>query len=392
MAKNSEKSTQTAGARVQMGKTQASQPQTEKDQQAAQTPQPAPQPEQAAPRTEIGSIGEFPLIDRLTADLPLHNADYTRKGVGDDAAVLQLPEGEVMLVSKDLLCEGVHFDMTYCPLRHLGYKAVAVNLSDIAAMNGTPRQVLVGIAASNRYSVEALEELYNGIRLACDRYHVDLVGGDTTSSAAGLFISITVLGSAKPEAICYRDGAKENDLICVSGDLGGAYAGLLLLEREKRTFLANPNAQPDFQDFSYVLERQLKPEPRTDIVKLLADKGVKPTSMIDVSDGLSSELLHLCERSHCGCMVYDNKIPIDAETCKALDIFDIVPTTAALNGGEDYELLFTIAQKDYEKLKDCPEIHIIGHIVEAAQGCYMIPENGPMMRLEAQGFDGFKQR
>ncbi|MDE5735773.1 MAG: thiamine-phosphate kinase, partial [Bacteroidales bacterium] len=224
--------------------------------QAAQDPQ-------AAPRTEIGSIGEFPLIDRLTADLPIHNADYTCKGVGDDAAVLQLPKGEKLLVSKDLLCEGVHFDMTYCPLRHLGYKAVAVNLSDIAAMNGTPRQVLVGIAASNRYSVEALEELYTGIRLACDRYHVDLVGGDTTSSAAGLFISVTVLGSAKPEDICYREGAKEHDLICVSGDLGGAYAGLLLLEREKRTFLSNPNAQPDFQDFSYVLERQLKPEPRT---------------------------------------------------------------------------------------------------------------------------------
>lgn len=360
---------------------------------AAQDPQAAPaQAQQAAPRTEIGSIGEFPLIDRLTADLPIHNADYTCKGVGDDAAVLQLPKGEKLLVSKDLLCEGVHFDMTYCPLRHLGYKAVAVNLSDIAAMNGTPRQVLVGIAASNRYSVEALEELYTGIRLACDRYHADLVGGDTTSSAAGLFISVTVLGSAKPEDICYREGAKEHDLICVSGDLGGAYAGLLLLEREKRTFLSNPNAQPDFQDFSYVLERQLKPEPRTDIVKLLAEKGVKPTSMIDISDGLSSELLHLCERSHCGCMVYDNKIPIDAETCKALDIFDIVPTTAALNGGEDYELLFTIGQKDYEKLKDCPEIHIIGHIVEAAQGCYMVPENGPMMRLEAQGFDGFKQR
>lgn len=344
----------------------------------------------APARTEVSQLGEFPLIDRLTAALPLHHKDLTLKGVGDDAAVLKLPKDEVMVVSKDLLCEGVHFDMTYCPLRHLGYKAVAVNLSDIAAMNATPRQILVGIAASNRYSVEALEELYAGIRLACDRYKVDLVGGDTTSSASGLFISVTVLGSARPADLCYREGAKENDLICVSGDLGGAYAGLLLLEREKRTFLANPSAQPDFQDYSYILERQLKPEPRTDIVKLLAEKGVKPTSMIDISDGLSSELLHLCERSHCGCMVYDKKIPVDAETCKALEIFDIVPTTAALNGGEDYELLFTIAQKDYEKLKDCPEIHIIGHIVEAAQGCFVVPENGALLRLEAQGFDGFK--
>lgn len=348
--------------------------------------------QQQTQRTEISSLGEFSLIDKLTNDLPIHNAEYSIKGVGDDAAVVQIPKDEVMLVSKDILCEGVHFDMAYCPLKHLGYKAVTVNLSDIAAMNGTPRQILVGIGASNRYSVEAIEELYNGMRLACDRYNVDIIGGDTTSSANGLFVSVTVLGSAKKENICYRNGAKENDLICVSGDLGSAYAGLLLLEREKREFMANPNAQPDFSEFSYVLERQLKPEPRLDIVALLAEKGVKPTSMIDISDGLSSELLHICKESDCGCMIYETKIPIDPETWKALEVFNILPITAALNGGEDYELLFTIPQSDYDKLKFMREFRIIGHVTEKNQGCFMVPENGPLIKLSAQGFDGFKNR
>ena len=343
-------------------------------------------------RTELENLGEFGLIDRLTQDLPIHNPQSTLKAVGDDAAVLRIPEGHVQLVSKDLLIEGIHFDMTYCPLKHLGYKAIAVNLSDIAAMNAKPLQVLVGIAVSNRYSLEALEELYAGMRLCCDRYGVDLVGGDTTSSTSGLCISVTVLGSALPEKVCYRSGAKENDLLCVSGDLGGAYAGLLLLEREKREFLANPNVQPDFKDFSYVLERQLKPEPRLDMVDLLARIDVKPTSMIDVSDGLASEILHLSKESSCGCMLYQSKIPVDAETCKALEIFNILPEVAALSGGEDYELLFTVSQKDYEKIKDVREIRIIGHMVEKAQGNYMVPENGTLIPLTAQGWQAFRPR
>ena len=304
-------------------------------------------------RTELENLGEFGLIDRLTQDLPIHNPQSTLKAVGDDAAVLRIPEGHVQLVSKDLLIEGIHFDMTYCPLKHLGYKAIAVNLSDIAAMNAKPLQVLVGIAVSNRYSLEALEELYAGMRLCCDRYGVDLVGGDTTSSTSGLCISVTVLGSALPEKVCYRSGAKENDLLCVSGDLGGAYAGLLLLEREKREFLANPNIQPAFQDFSY---------------------------------------LHLSKESSCGCMLYQSKIPVDAETCKALELFNILPEVAALSGGEDYELLFTVSQKDYEKIKDVREIRIIGHMVEKAQGNYMVPENGTLIPLTAQGWQAFRPR
>lgn len=343
-------------------------------------------------RTELENLGEFGLIERLTKDLPVHHPESTLKGVGDDAAVLQIPEGHVQLVSKDLLMEGVHFDMTYCPLKHLGYKAVAVNLSDIAAMNGKPLQVLVGLAVSNRYSVEALEELYAGMKLCCDRYGVDLVGGDTVSSRSGMAISVTVLGSAPRDKVCYRSGAKENDLLCVSGDLGAAYAGLLLLEREKREFLANPDIQPDFKDFSYVLERQLKPEPRLDIVDLLAKLEVKPTAMMDVSDGLASEILHIAKASQCGCMLYQSKIPVDMETCKALEAFKILPETAALSGGEDYELLFTIAQSDYEKIKECREIRVIGHMVEQAQGCYMVPENGSLIELRAQGWQAFANR
>lgn len=343
-------------------------------------------------RTELEKLGEFGLIDRLTKDLPVHHPKNTLKAVGDDAAVLCVPEGHVQLVSKDLLLEGVHFDMTYCPLKHLGYKAIAVNLSDIAAMNAKPLQVLVGIAVSNRYSLEALEELYAGMRLCCERYGVDLVGGDTTSSASGLCISVTVLGSADPAKVAYRNGAKENDLLCVSGDLGGAYAGLLLLEREKREFLANPRMQPDFKDFSYVLERQLKPEPRLDIVDLLDKIGVVPTSMIDISDGLASEILHLSKESGCGCMLHESKIPVDLETCKALEMFKILPEVAALSGGEDYELLFTVKQSDYDKIKDCREIKIIGYMTEAAQGNFLVPENGTMIPLTAQGWQAFVKR
>lgn len=343
-------------------------------------------------RTELEELGEFGLIERITGTIEIHNPQSTLKGVGDDAAVLRTPQGQVQLVSKDLLMEGVHFDMTYCPLKHLGYKAIAVNLSDIAAMNAKPAQVLVGLAVSNRYSLEAIEELYAGMRLCCDRYGVDLVGGDTVSSRAGLAISVTVLGYAAPERVAYRSGAKENDLLCVSGNLGGAYAGLLLLEREKREFLANPNVQPDFKDFAYVLERQLKPEPRLDIVDLLAELDVKPTSMIDVSDGLASEILHLSKESGCGCMLYQSKIPVDMETCKALEPFKILPETAALSGGEDYELLFTISQKDYDKIKDSKKVSVIGHMVEKAQGNFLVPENGSLIPLTAQGWQAFDRK
>ena len=343
-------------------------------------------------RTELEELGEFGLIDRITENFAVHHPQSTLKGVGDDAAVLLSPQGQVQLVSKDLLMEGVHFDMTYCPLKHLGYKAIAVNLSDIAAMNAKPAQVLVGLAVSNRYSLEAIEELYAGMRLCCDRYGVDLVGGDTVSSRAGLAVSVTVIGYAEPDRVAYRSGAQENDLLCVSGSLGGAYAGLLLLEREKREFLANPQMQPDFKDFAYVLERQLKPEPRLDIVDLLAELDIKPTSMIDVSDGLASEILHLSKESGCGCMLYQNKIPVDMETGKALELFKILPETAALSGGEDYELLFTIRQKDYEKIKDNAKITVIGHMVEKAQGNFLVPENGSLIPLTAQGWQAFNQR
>lgn len=340
-------------------------------------------------RTEISTLGEFGLIDHITKHFPIKNEECI-KGVGDDAAVIEVPQGQLQLISKDLLVEGVHFDLTYTPLKHLGYKAVAVNLSDIAAMNALPRQILVGIAISNRFSLEAVEELYSGMQLCCERYGVDLIGGDTTSSQSGLFISVTVLGQAPKEDICYRNAAKENDLVCVSGDLGAAYAGLLLLEREKQTFLANPNMQPDFKDFQYVLERQLKPEPRLDIIKLLKEREIKPHAMIDISDGLASEILHICKQSETGCQIYENKIPIDAETCKALEMFNIVPAVGALNGGEDYELLFTLPIAEYEKIKDLTEIHIIGHITDAGAGVNLIPEHGELMPLTAQGWDSFK--
>ena len=340
-------------------------------------------------RTELDELGEFGLIDQLTQDFPLHNAS-SLKGVGDDAAVIN-HEGYRTLVSVDLLVEGVHFDMTYTPLRHLGYKAAVVNFSDIYAMNGTPTQIVVGLGVSNRYSVEALDELYAGIRLACENYNVDMVGGDTTSSQSGLVISITVIGQAKEEDVVYRSGAKPNDLLCVSGDLGGAYMGLLILEREKAEYLANPNMQPQLQGFDYVLERQLKPEARKDVIARLKELGIKPTSMIDISDGLASEVLHLCKESGVGCQLYEDKIPQDPTTVKLAKDFQIVPSITALNGGEDYELLFTINQKDYEKIQQMSEdITVIGFMTPDKGIAELITPDNHVIPLKAQGWNHFK--
>lgn len=337
-------------------------------------------------RTELETLGEFALIDRLTDGFDLHHKS-TVKGVGDDCAVLGTGKKKTV-VTTDLMVEGVHFDMTYTPLKHLGYKAVAINLSDICAMNATPKQVLVSVAVSNRFSVEALDELYAGIRLCCDRYDVDLVGGDTSSSRLGMMISVTAIGEVDEDKIAYRSGAKCHDLICVSGDLGSAYSGLLVLEREKVTFQANPDFKPDLDSYDYVLERYLKPEPRVDIVKLLAEKDIVPTSMIDVSDGLASELLHICKQSKCGCEVYEERLPIDYQTTRVCTEMskNMLPVSNALNGGEDYELLFTISQKDYEKIKDSQEIHIIGHITEEGSAAALVTPQNSTIELRAQGW------
>lgn len=337
--------------------------------------------------TNLSELGEFGLIDRLAANIKIYNKS-TEKGIGDDAAVINHGDEET-LVSVDILCEGVHFDMTYCPLKHLGYKAAVVNFSDIYAMNGTPTQIVVGMGISSKYSVEAIEEIYSGIRLACDHYHVDLVGGDTTASKSGLFLSITVIGKAKKEDIVYRDGAKPNDLLCVSGDLGAAYTGLLILEREKAAFMEDPNMQPEFAGYDYILERQLKPEARWDIVKRLKDAGVKPTAMIDISDGLASEVLHLCKESKVGCNVYEERIPMNHKTIQTAKDFNIVPSVAALNGGEDYELLFTVAQSDYEKVKDMDDVRIIGYMTADAGQANLITNDNCQVPLEAQGFKHF---
>lgn len=337
--------------------------------------------------TSLSDLGEFGLIDRLAANIKIYNKS-TEKGIGDDAAVINHGDEET-LVSVDILCEGVHFDMTYCPLKHLGYKAAVVNFSDIYAMNGTPTQIVVGMGISSKYSVEAIEEIYRGIRLACDHYHVDLVGGDTTASRSGLFLSITVIGKAKKEDIVYRSGAKPNDLLCVSGDLGAAYTGLLILEREKAAFMEDPNMQPEFAGYDYILERQLKPEARWDIVKRLKDAGVKPTSMIDVSDGLASEVLHLCKESKVGCTVYEERIPMNHKTIQTAKDFNIVPCVAALNGGEDYELLFTVAQSDYEKVKDMEDVRIIGYMTADEGQANLITSDNCQVPIEAQGFKHF---
>lgn len=336
-------------------------------------------------RTELSALGEFGLIKHLTSRFTLKQPS-TLKGIGDDSAVINYGSN-VSLVSTDLLVEGVHFDLAYTPLRHLGYKCAASNISDIVAMNGIARQLFVGISVSNRFPVEALEEIYEGIRLACERYHVDLAGGDTTSSPHGLFISITVTGEAPKEEIVFRNTANENDLICVSGDLGGAYMGLLLLEREKKVFQANPEMQPDLEGFDYVLERQLKPEPRTDIIEMLKNAGIRPTSMIDISDGLASEVLHLCEESNLGCRIFEDKIPLDAMTIAVAEEFNIQPVTAAMNGGEDYELLFTISMSDFEKIKGLNAVSIVGHMTEVGSGAYLSTINGPLIKIEALGWN-----
>ncbi|WP_295648142.1 thiamine-phosphate kinase [uncultured Mucilaginibacter sp.] len=339
-------------------------------------------------KTEIAQLGEFGLIDLLTKSITLTQPS-TIKGAGDDAAVLDFKDKKV-LVSTDMLLEGIHFDLAYTPLKHLGYKAIQVNLSDIYAMNGTASQVTVSLGFSSKFPLEAVEELYSGMLLACDKYEIDLVGGDTTSSKQGLVISVTSLGYADENDIVYRNTAIEGDLICVSGDLGGAYMGLQLLEREKLIFLENPNIQPDLEGKDYIVERQLKPEARKDILNLLKDLKVKPSAMIDISDGLASEILHICKQSNKGCNLYEEKIPIDPMTYDTAREFNLDPTVCALSGGEDYELLFTVKQADYDKIKHNADISIIGHITEAAAGCNLVSKAGVVHELKAQGWNAFK--
>ncbi|GAB4328724.1 MAG: thiamine-phosphate kinase [Bacteroidales bacterium] len=347
--------------------------------------------EDAQPRrTELAELGEFGLIEELTGGLKQIQKS-TLKGVGDDCAVLGYGD-EAVLVTKDLLVEGIHFDLTYTPLKHLGYKAAVVNFSDVVAMNGTPRQIVVGLGASNRFSLEALQEIYAGIRLACETYKVDLVGGDTVSSRSGLILSITCIGSAPHDKVVYRDGARKGDLIFVSGNLGAAYMGLMVLEREKQEFKANPNMQPDLEGHDYIIGRQLKPEARTGVLELLEKAGVKPTAMIDVSDGLASDLLHICHRSDLGCRLYEEKIPVDVETAMVAEEFKLDPTLAALSGGEDYELLFTVRQSDFDKLKDLKEVTVIGHMTDAAEGRFMVSRSDTLITLTAQGWDAFLKR
>ncbi len=340
-------------------------------------------------RTEIASLGEFGLIDRLTAEMPLVNSSSC-KGVGDDAAVLHYGDKET-LVTTDLLLEGVHFDLTYVPLTHLGYKAAIVNFSDIYAMNGTPRQITVSLGVSKRFSVEDIEQLYAGIRLACANYNVDIVGGDTTSSMTGLTISITCIGDADKDKIVYRNGAKENDLLCVSGDLGAAYMGLQLLEREKVAFAGQSDFTPEFGGKEYILERQLKPEARRDIVLALAQAGIQPTAMMDISDGLSSELLHICKQSNVGCRVYEDRIPIDYQTAVMAEELNMNLVTAALNGGEDYELLFTVPLHAHEAVSAIPGVKVIGHITAASLGSCLIARDGTEIELRAQGWNSLNE-
>ena len=336
-------------------------------------------------QTPLSSIGEFGLIDRLTNKIQLQHKS-TIKGVGDDAAVLDF-EGKQLVVTTDLLTEGIHFNLMYVPLRHLGYKAVVVNLSDVFAMNAQPRQITVSIAISSKFSVEAVDELYSGIHLACEKYGVDLVGGDTTSSMTGLIISVTAIGEADKNELVYRSGAKVNDLICVTGDLGGAYMGLQLLERENEVFKVNPKEQPKLDDYDYILERQLKPEARGDVVGAFKKLGIKPSAMIDISDGLSSEIMHVCKESNVGCSIYEDKIPMDFQTKKFADELSINPLVAALNGGEDYELLFTLPLADHDKIKNDPDITIIGHITEASNGTNLVTGSGAAIPLQAQGWN-----
>ena len=338
--------------------------------------------------TPISALGEFALIDHLTKDVEIKN-DSTFKGVGDDAAVIDMGD-KFQLVSTDLLVEKVHFDLAYAPLKHIGYKAVAVNVSDICAMNGEAKQIVIGLALSNRFPVEALEELYAGINLACKQYGVDVVGGDTTSSTSGLMISITAIGEVEKEKIVYRSGAKTNDLLLCTGDLGGAYLGLQLLNRENQMFKENPKMQPDLQGHEYVLQRQLKPEARIDIPKKLKTLNILPTSMIDISDGLSSEALHLVKASEVAVHIYEDKIPLDISAINLSEELNLNPILCALNGGEDYELLLTINQKDYKKLKSDVDFTIIGHIADKSEGSNFIAKDGSAHPLTAQGWDATK--
>ena len=339
-------------------------------------------------RTEISSLGEFGLIKHLTKDFEKKNSS-TVLGVGDDAAIMDYKEKQV-LVTTDLLLEGIHFDLVYVPLMHLGYKSAVVNFSDIYAMNGFPKQITVSLGVSKRFSVEDIEALYAGIKLACDKYGVDLVGGDTSASATGLTISITCIGEGEKGKISQRSGAKNTDLICVSGDLGAAYMGLLLLEREKKVFSGDESAQPDFAGKEYLIERQLKPEARKDIVESLARINVVPTSMMDISDGLSSELLHICKQSNVGCRVYEDRIPIDYQTAVMAEEFNMNLTTAALNGGEDYELLFTVPLEMNDVFQNLPGIKVIGHITDESLGSCIITRDGQEIELKAQGWNSLK--
>ena len=341
--------------------------------------------EETKKQTQLSEIGEFGLISRLTENIKLKNAS-SLKGIGDDAAVLSYPDKKIV-VTTDLLTEGIHFNLMYVPLKHLGYKAVVVNLSDVYAMNATPRQITVSIAISSKFSLEAVEELYSGIHLACEKYGIDLIGGDTTSSLTGLIISITAIGEANEEELVYRSGALVTDLVCVTGDLGGAYMGLQLLERENEVFKVNPHQKPQFEGYDYILERQLKPEARNDIKELLKTLNIKPTSMIDISDGLSSEVLHLCKASKVGCSIYEEKIPLDKQTKDFAEELSINPLVAALNGGEDYELLFTVPLASYDLVKREFDITIIGHITPENEGANLITTGGSVIPLQAQGWN-----
>ena len=342
-------------------------------------------------RTEIATLGEFGLIKHLTEDIKPVNAE-TKYGIGDDAAVLDYSgENKQVLVTTDLLMEGVHFDLVYTPLKHLGYKSAMVNLSDIYAMNGTPKQITVSLAISKRFCIEDLDDFYDGVKLACKLHNVDIVGGDTTSSVTGLAISITCIGEADKDKVVYRNGAHDTDLICVSGDLGAAYMGLQLMEREKAVFQGEKDVQPDFAGKEYLLERFLKPEARRDIIEELAKAGIKPTAMMDVSDGLSSELMHICSLSNAGCRGYEERIPIDSQTAVMAEEFNMNLSTCALNGGEDYELLFTVPLTDHEKVSQIKDVKIIGHITKPEMGCALVTRDGNEMELKAQGWNPLKE-
>lgn len=340
-------------------------------------------------RTEISSIGEFGLIDRISQDTEAIN-DTTLKGIGDDAAILGSSDKQ-RVITTDMLLEGVHFDLAYMPLQHLGYKAVAVNVSDVAAMNAVPKQITVNIGLSNRMSVEAVDALYEGVKAACKSYKVDLVGGDTTASYSGLVISVTAIGEVETGKVVKRSGAQKGDIVCVTGDLGGAFIGLQVLAREKQEFVENPEMQPQLGTYSYIVQRQLKPDARMDIIHELAEQNIVPTSMIDVSDGLASELLHLCRNSGVGVQVYEDKLPIDKQTYDTAVEFGIDPITCVMNGGEDYELLFTISQSEYEKLKNHMDIHFIGYVNEHTNQARLVTKGGNVVDIKAQGFTHFEE-